>query len=127
MALDPNGNNISRGDLKKVVDAVNKCGELTINAQGQQGSVKFDAALDDSLGDLGITLTSDVRVTVSQLPNPIEIKSVGYLYEVGGVGVSVTASGGLDVTTGASTPPNATKAQALAKSLEPKVRKVAGG
>ncbi len=127
VSLNPKAKSYSSDELDKQIQAVNDCGEIKASISGNDAKIRFSVKRDDSLGDQGLVINVTIDVGVAELNQAFTIKTVGYDYRVGSVGVEVSSSGDIDQQTLTAVPPDGETAKSVAEDLEPKVKKLVNG
>lgn len=95
VTLDPTPVGIDDDTIDDIVEAFNDCGVVEFE-DPDSGSMTMELSAErlDGVGDFGIEIRLDTALTLFGVP--ITIGFHGYLFDVDGVGVSVTSSDGLD-------------------------------
>ncbi len=127
VSLNPKARQLSDRELDKDIEAINACGEIDITVKGQDEKIRFSVKRDGSRGDQSIRIDVTIKLAIAQLNKAFTVKFVGFGYRIGGVGVTVSALGGIDEQTLEVAPPDEKTAASLADELEPKVRKLVEG
>lgn len=114
--LDPTPNTFTEANVDKLVDAINGCGTIEFSSDGVDISMKLTAERNDSVGDYGVDLS--MAATFQMMGMPMQLGFTGRFFAVDGVGVSITASGGFDPTSGAVVEGDVDLIEPLANQLE---------
>lgn len=95
ISLDPTPGPVNEDNLDQVIEAWNDCGTVTLT-DPSTGEMKMELAAErlDGVGDYGAKIS--LNATFELFGMPIGIDFTGYLFNVNGVLVGVTAAGGLD-------------------------------
>ena len=86
--------------------------------------IEFEVQKDTDFGDVGIVMKMRVKVSGGSVPKPIEIEGGIRKFLVGEVGVTVTATSGLDSATFAAVPADYDVIDPLSEQLESDVTKL---
>lgn len=121
VALDPTPDGFDEKTLDAIIEAFNDCGTVTFTDE-TMGDVSMDLSAKrlEGHGDLGAEVTFVTDFALFEIPVTLEFH--GYLFVVDGVGVSVTASGGLDSDTFESVPGDSDLLAPLSDEMEQRVK-----
>jgi hypothetical protein len=121
VALDPTPGEMDEAKLEELIEAFNDCGTIEYE-DPDTGTISMTLSAEplEDVGDFGADVS--LRASLELFGVPIEIDFRGYLFVVDGVGVTVTASGGIDSGTFEATPGEADLLPGLAAEMETRVR-----
>ena len=121
--LDPTPGPMSEEKLDQIIDAFNDCGTVSYtDPDTGKVSMKLSAKKLEGVGDYGVDVSLNASMELFQIPITIGFR--GYIYVVDGVGVTVTASDGLDPSTFETTPSDQDLLPKLAAEMTKRVKTV---
>ncbi|MEZ5177946.1 MAG: hypothetical protein R2746_06585 [Acidimicrobiales bacterium] len=95
--LDPTPRMRTDADLEARVEATNRCDEVVVDDRdGVTTTLRFQAAVDPDHGEQAVKFQAVVEVSLPFEADPITLELYGLAFRTGTVGVSISASDGLD-------------------------------
>lgn len=107
----------SAAEMRKVVDAVNSCDNLKFSNNGVDFTMSLTMRTDKTFGDFGGILELSVHGESAQLPKPLDLNGVVRMFVSHGVGVTVSAMGGVDTETFDAVPADSDAVETIAKQI----------
>lgn len=123
VSLDPTPKGFSKDTMDQVIDAYNECGEVSFtDPDTGKMTMQLSAKPLEGVGDYGadVTLSADFDL----FGQPTTIAFHGYLFVVNGVGVTVTASDGINPATMANVPGDTKLIAPVSTEMEQRVRSI---
>jgi hypothetical protein len=105
--------------LDEYISAINDCDVISYtDSDGVHYEVEFQVQKDTEFGDLGIMMKMRVKASGGPIPKPVEFEGGFRKFLVGDVGVSVSATSGIDSATFESVPADYELIDPMSKRLE---------
>lgn len=126
VAFSPAVREFDEDQITEYVDAINSCGEVTVEEDGVTTTIAFEASVDDTYGDVGMRIQGDVLLTGDELPGDITLTIYGLIWRQGSVGVEVTIQDGIDPDTFEAIPADTDLALSIADLVAPRITDLVG-
>ncbi|WP_426573371.1 hypothetical protein [Aquihabitans sp. McL0605] len=123
ITLDPTPTGMSDAAVDDIVEALNSCDTITYT-DPDSGKVSMDLSAERlaDIGEYGVDVSLKASFELFEVPVALEFH--GYLFVVNGVGVTVTASSGLDQSTFETVPADTDRLEPLSIEMEQRVKTV---
>lgn len=96
----------SEQQLEDLIDAINACDTIEVQADGYTMAIDLKLAADDTYGDIGATMQMHASMSGDRLPAGLYVDADYRMFQVGNVDVTVSAVSGVDQDTLRITPPD---------------------